>query len=181
MIDEYISWLYSIVNNENFSMESTYHQLFSYLYQRDFYYLIPLDGNRASDGIGLRYNFGRIFNYPDAAIASELDNKDCSVLEMMIALSLRCEKTIMINQDYGDRTSVWFWSMISSLGLLEMTDDNFDIYYVDNVITNFLDRHYKKDGHGGLFIISSKNVDLRNIEIWYQMNLFLNEYLGINN
>ena len=78
--------------------------------------MIPMDGNRAEDGIDLRYRFGHEQHYSDAMVASFLDDRPCSVLEMMIALSIRCEEHIMDDPDVGNRTGQWFWSMIASLG-----------------------------------------------------------------
>ena len=52
----------------------------------------------------LRYRFGREIKLPSGIISSELDNYPCSVLEMLIALSIRCEETIMTDEEYGDRT-----------------------------------------------------------------------------
>lgn len=50
-------------------------------------------------------------------IASYLDNRPCSVLEMIIALAIRLEEHIMDDPDIGNRTGQWFWDMIVSLGL----------------------------------------------------------------
>ena len=92
---------------------------------------------------------------------------------MMIALAIRCENDIMDNPNMGDRTSQWFWGMITNLGLGSMTDRNFDIRYVDEIIERFLDRKYEPDGKGGLFRIRHFNRDLRKVEIWYQLCWYL--------
>jgi hypothetical protein len=102
----------------------------------------------------------------------ELDGP-CSVLEMMIALAIRCEENIMDDPLIGDRTRQWFWSMISSLGLSGMTDTRFDNKSVDRVLETFLDRDYKPNGEGGLFTIKRCEKDLRKVEIWYQLLWYL--------
>ena len=57
--------------------------------------------------------------------------RPCSVLEMMIALSMRCEEQIMDDPDIGNRTGQWFWDMIDNLGLGEHERLKFDGRYVD--------------------------------------------------
>jgi hypothetical protein len=136
--------------------------------------LIPKDGNRADDGINMRRRFALYRGGDDSydAIISELDGP-CSVLEMMVALAVRCEETIMDDPSKGDRTQQWFWGMITSLGLGSMTDDRFDEFYIDEAIEIFLNREYAPDGRGGLFTIRHCDVDLRRVEIWYQLCKYL--------
>ena len=99
----------------------------------------------------------------------------CSVLEMMIALSMRCEEQIMDDPDIGNRTGQWFWDMIDNLGLGNMSDSKFDSLYVDEVLQRFLNRDYKRNGEGGLFTINRRGLDMRSVEIWYQMCWHLQE------
>ena len=83
----------------------------------------------------------------------------------------------MDNPAYGDRTAQWFWSMIKTLGLYSMTDDNFDFDYVSLVIDRFLNREYAPNGEGGLFKINNCEYDLRKIEIWYQLCWYLDRFV----
>ena len=101
----------------------------------------------------------------------------CSVLEMMIALAIRCEETIMDNPLYGDRTAQWFWRMMSNLGLGLMTDDIYDRDLVKQKIDRFLNREYDPDGKGGLFYIRGCAEDLRNVEIWAQLCWYLDLFV----
>lgn len=172
---KYLDWMYDSMCNEKYSKKNTYRMLFEHLYEREFYYLIPMDSNRAEDGVDLRYQFGRKFGYSDPVIAEFLDKRPCSVLEMMIALAFRCENQIMDNPDLGDRTGQWFWEMIVNLGLGHMNDSNFDRVYTDEIIDIFLERGYSRDGNGGLFKIENTKKDMRTIEIWYQMCCYLSE------
>lgn len=173
----YLDWIYDTVCNDKYSNRNTYRMLFEYLYNKEFYYILPMDGNRAEDGVNLRYRFGREEGYPDSVIASYLDNRPCSVLEMMIALSLRCEDHIMDNPDLGNRVGQWFWEMIVTLGLGHMNDQNFNRAYADEVIDIFLERKYKRNGEGGLFKINDRTKDMRTIDIWYQMCYYLDDVL----
>ena len=110
-------------------------------------------------------------------IATYLDDRPCSILEMMIALAIRCEEHIMEDPEIGNRTGQWFWNMIVSLGLGHMTDDYFDLAYVEEAVRRFLNREYSRDGSGGLFTIERCPQDMRRIEIWYQMCMYLQTIL----
>lgn len=175
LIDQYFDWMYQLVVDDRYSNKS-YRRLFSRLHDTEFTYTIPMDGNRAEDGIDLRYRFGREQFYSDGVIADALDDRPCSILEMMIALSIRCEEHIMDDPDVGNRTGQWFWSMLVSLGLGAMDDRKFDRYRVDMILERFLDREYERNGEGGLFTVNNGR-DMRHIEIWYQMNYYLSEII----
>lgn len=166
---EYFEWLVNIAyNNEIVS----YRKLLTYLHHVEFTFIDPMDSNRAADGVELRYRFAHGYLRDDEK--EYYLNGPCSVLEMMLALSIRCEETIMDDPTIGDRTAQWFWGMISSLGLGGMYDTNFDIYYVEEVIERFLNRDYEPDGEGGLFTIRNYDYDMRMIEIWHQLCEYLN-------
>lgn len=149
-----------MVDEKRYSRVS-FRKLLIYLHQTEFRYSIRKDGNRAEDGIDLRGRYGEITDDP------------CSVLEMMVALAIRCEEEIMDDPKFGNRTGQWFWGMINNLGLGSMSDDRFDRKYVDEVITRFLDRDYEPDGKGGLFTVKDCEYDLRDYEIWYQLCWYL--------
>jgi hypothetical protein len=104
-------------------------------------------------------------------------NGPCTVLEMMIALAIRCEETIMDDFDVGNRTGQWFWGMVTNLGLGSMTDIRYDERYIDDVLTRFLNREYEPDGKGGLFTIRRCDRDLRKVEIWYQLCWYLDSMM----
>ena len=168
--NDYFEWLYDLVCKGRYAKEISYRKLLMYLHTTEFVYLIPMDSNRADDGINLRYRFA--YDYKSPAAAETFLDGPCSVLEMMIALSIRCEE-IMDNPAIGDRTAQWFWEMISNLGLRVMIDDNFDKDYVRSVINRFLYREYEPNGKGGLFTVRHCNADLRDEEIWVQLCWYL--------
>lgn len=177
MKEEYFDWMYNLVCDDEYSKGLSYRKLLRYLNEVDFTYSIDMDGNRADDGIDLRYRFAFENKYDNRRVVHYIDNTPCSVLEMMIALALRCEEHIMENSDYGNRTGQWFWNMIVSLGLGGMSDDHFDIQYVREVIDRFLNRDYERNGKGGLFTVEHGVRDMRSIEIWYQMCLYLDDII----
>lgn len=171
MTSEYFDWLCNLVGGYG-----DFYKLLRHLHFLDFYYVMDKDGNRAEDGVGLRYRYchRRCLSSPEAKAI--LDMGPCSVLEMMIALALRCEDDLMNNSEIGNRTGQWFWDMISSLGLSGMDDRHYDEDEVDWIIDHFLDRRYEPDGRGGLFYLPKIHQDLRNVEIWYQAMWYLSEF-----
>lgn len=177
--DEYFNWMYQLVCDNRYSKRTSYRLLLNQLDSVTFTYTIGMDGNRAADGEDLRYRFGDQCGYSDREIAAYLDVRPCSVLEMMIALSIRCEEHIMEDSEVGDRTGQWFWNMIVSLGLGSMIDSNYNIARVDRILDRFLNRKYKRNGEGGLFTVEHNHCDMRTIEIWYQMFLYLDEFLHV--
>lgn len=168
----YFDWMVRLIKGK-----SSYRLLLERLNKIDFTYIIPMDSNRAEDGIDLRYRFGRECGYADYEIANDLDIKPCSVLEMMVALAIRCEH-VMYDPVDGDRTDIWFWDMIDNLGLSGMTNNKIDMRYVYEVVYSFLERKYEWNGMGGLFIVDHNGRDLRSVEIWYQMNWYLDDILN---
>lgn len=174
--NRYHEWLCGIVGGS-----TGYSYLLKDLDNIFFEFSIPMDSNRYEDGVELRYKFGRQMSIPDTRIARELDIYPCTMLEMMIALSLRIEDEIMTDsyEEEDSKTYIWFWSMVDSLGLSDMTDDiSYDDSYVLSCVERFLSRTYCRNGRGGLFTISDPTKDLRQVEIWYQAMWFLNDYIS---
>lgn len=174
----YFKWMCDLVCNDKYSRKPSYKKLLKHLNEVEFTYILPMDGNRMYDGINLRYRFGCECGYSDHEIALYLDDRPCSVLEMMVALAKRCEDDIMDNPDIGDRVGQWFWNMIVNLGLGPMHDRNFDEDYIDDVMYTFLNREYSYDGEGSLFVVKDSKKDMRDVEIWYQMCMYLDEFEG---
>lgn len=174
---EYFDWMCQLVCGEGYPKRLSHRKLLSRLHDTVFFYTIAMDGNREADGIDLRYRFGYEKDYTDAEIAECLDDRPCSVLEMLIALAIRCEEHIMDDPDIGNRTGQWFWIMIENLGLRYMDDDRYREQMADHTISRFLNREYAPNGDGGLFTVNNDHHDLRTAEIWYQMCWYLDSIL----
>lgn len=170
--DEYLDW---IKDKVAWDVDiSNYTELFKYLFTKEFIYILDMDRDRFEDGIELRYQFAYEMEYRDDDISKSFKWDPCSVLEMMVALSLKCENHIMEDAEIGDRTGLWFWTMLDNLGISRFDDRHFSIYCVDEAVERFLNREYDPDGRGGLFTIQDCQYDLRNVDIWYQLNWYLN-------
>lgn len=171
--DEYFTWLYDYVCKGRAHNNTSYKKLFIFLHQTEFTFSIRNDINRARDGVDLRYRYAMYID--DESVLPILEGP-CSVLEMMVALAVRCEQTIMDDPRYGDRTSQWFWEMMNNLGIGNMFDERFNERIAADIIYRFLDRDYDSDGRGGLFYIKDCEDDLRDMEIWTQLCWYLDKF-----
>lgn len=173
---EYFDWLCRLVMNEPDIQSRS--RLMGYLFHTAFTYRDIRDANREADGLDLRYRFcyEHQISMDDAG---DLDRDPCSVLEMMAALCLRCEETVMRNSAFGDRTGVWFKEMLRNLDI-DMPDEQFNRLYAEDNIRRFLDREYLPDGRGGLFALRGPDIpDMRKAEIWTQAMWWLDQKLNI--
>lgn len=171
---KYFEWMYDLVCRGRFSKTNSYRELLSYMHREPFVYVIKSDVNRYYDGIALRRRFALENAEDDYDYTMKCLGDDvCTVLEMILALAIRCEESIMNDPSVGDRTGQWFWKMIVNLGLGGMIDERFDEKEVERILDDFMWRKHAPDGHGGLFIIKGCRRDLRDVEIWTQMTWFL--------
>jgi len=173
--EEYYKWLCHFVFT---SRRRNYKRLIKYLHSVEFTYFIPFDENRYEDGIELRRRFAIESGYMQDHLINIMGDDPCSVLEMMIALAIRCEENIMEDIEIGDRTGQWFWAMIDNAGFGSLTDINFNSREADFITNRILNREYGPCGEGGLFYIKHNcHADLRTVELWYQLNWYLASYI----
>ena len=172
-IENYFEWLKTYINGG----DPNYESLLLYLFDYDFIWVHPLDENRYADGIDLRENY--YYHYcteEEKDIFIQYLDKPCSIFEMLIALSLRCGD-LMASAENGADYEYWFWSMIESLGLMGMHNESFDLDIVSDICERLNNKTYASDGRGGLFTIKDYPYDIRDLEIWRQMNLYMNYIL----
>lgn len=121
------------------------------------------DESRAADGIALR----------DRAGCDIPDGTPCSMLEMMAALALRTAEDFFGWPLSEKAARLIFCSMVHSLRTPEDRD-------ISEAARRYLDGNYGPDGCGGLFYIPFYTGDMRQLEIWRQMQLWLGaNYLRI--
>ena len=169
MKDEYFKWLTNLACGDRYN-DISYNRLFTCLHNTEFKYVLPMDENMAENGISLRYHFALELGYEHIP---ECLYGPCSVLEMLIALSMKCED-YMDDAAYGDRTRQWFWNMLTNLGIGYMEDSIFNKASVKQSLDRFMNREYDPDGRGGLFRIKDCRYDLREVEIWHQLCWYIN-------
>jgi len=178
----YFTYLYDTVCGGRVVVD-TYYDLFAALYATPFKTFVPMDVNREIDGMYLRYRFQNAIKQDNILNGYSIDEIDealsgpCSVLEMMIALAIKCEEEITSDPNYGNRTQQWFWNMIANLGLHGMQDGSFDEDKFNEIMNIFIERKYSYDGKGGLFYVRNSPFDMRVLEIWKQLKVYLNSFI----
>lgn len=173
---DYFLWMVDLVCDKRYTKGLTWKNLLTFLNRVEFTYTMEMDSNRAKDGEQLRYRFGFDKQVPYGVVHSMLDCRSCSMLEMMVALSLRCEEHIMADPENGNQTGKWFFEMVESLGLGGMDDSSFDSQYANECVQRFMCRQFRRDGQGGLFTVPDSIRDMRALDIWYQMMTYLNNF-----
>lgn len=168
----YYEWLvgkiFRYTNEKN-----DYSRLLEMLHETEYVYSLANDLNRYKDGLELKKTFCWEIGIDKQYY--ELLGTQCSVLEMMVALAIRCEVSIMSDPAEGDRTWLWFHSMLMSMHLENQTNYNFDVFYSEQCLKRMLFRTYDYYGDGALFKVNDPIYDMREAEVWTQMNWFLSE------
>lgn len=168
--NRYVEWIIDTIF-EGYGNENTKHMyslLLEDLAKTQYRWILNEDHNRYIDGLDLRRRYAWVTGIDEKYVLCQLREYDCSLLEMMAALAIRCEE-IMSDPEQGLRIHIWFRKMLSSLHLDMMTDDNYNYQYVQDREMIFLTQSYDSDGDGGLFYIPNETRDLREKEIWCQM------------
>lgn len=175
--NDYFDWIINLTNNwcVLYSGQGDYYELMECLFHQQFLWTMTMDGNRAQDGVETRFKFveeTEEYDYRDVYLYL---THPCNVLEMMAALARRCEDHIMGDPSQIDNAGRWFWEMICNMHLDNMYDGNFDEDYVNEVVDDMIERNYAKNGDGGLFTIHDATKDMRYVDIWCQLNWYLDE------
>lgn len=171
-LDElYFKWLYRQVASDRLRNPSkTYWSLFRQLFTKEFIWLIPNDDNRIEDGKDIRYDFVMETGVEDAD-AAWLE-MGCSMFEMLLGLSRR------LAFEAEGRPREWFWRLLENLDLENYNDDAYMHLTRDkteDILERVIWRTYSADGHGGLFPLNHPRKDQTKVELWYQMNAYIQE------
>lgn len=167
MVASYYSWLVTKIGGEG-----RHSKLLRFLFHEEFTWdqKILTDYSREEDGYELRFMY---FDETRKRI-DVLEDKNCSILEMLIALSMRVDRDILWTpgEDHPERL---FWVMLNNAHLLAYDDSRFDERAVSNIIDNIMNRNYPPNGSGGFFPVKTVYADQRKIPIWDQMIQYINE------
>lgn len=172
----YFDVLYDIVAADREDVtDMSYRILLGVLDSVEFKDTRGIDGNRIQDAQELR---------ADLIAENDLDHtyvrpfENVSLLEVMVAIAQR------LGQITGDEdTAFWFWEMVSNL-VLDGIDDTEFWSDPESYEAEILDRaddvigiNYDRDGLGGLFLLREGVApqDMRDTELWYQMQYYANE------
>ena len=177
---EYYEWIVGLA--ADLCMEyGSYERLFGYLYSKEFFSDVGNDRNRIEDGKELRLRFLNACSHGNGRAGQRSGEGGldfpCSMLEMMVALAIRCEEHIIGDPGDEDSAGQWLYTMLENLHLAGETDTVFDEGYTRERIDIFLSHAYSRNGDGGLFSIKNSRRDMRKVEIWYQMCWYLDEVI----
>jgi hypothetical protein len=90
----------------------------------------------------------------------------------LVALSRRLEFIA------GGEQDVWAGQLLKNLGLDKMYDpvSARKINQIEDILEALIWRTYERDGKGGFFPLKHTEEDQTKVEIWYQMNAYVNEH-----
>ena len=151
-------------------IEKDYTKLCEQMLETPFVYFVGNDVNRYEDGADLRRDYEDTYGEVDD-ICEEI-----SVMEVLVKLAIRCDEDVMYEPEYGFRVDLWFWEMISALGLTKFNNHHYDFDEVEEILYCFNERTYGPDGGKGCaFIVNNPKRSMVDTEMWYQMMDWLME------
>lgn len=162
----YYNDLLDFMGNDYGYYMSDYDELLRCLYETEFYILDDVKDDSWFDDI---YMLRTRLDYD-----GDGENDNYNVLEAIIAISCAIENQIMSNSEYGDRTVLWFWTILENLEIV-FKDKEFDLEYTQAVLDRWLSRKFERNGDGSPFPLKNSNEDLRYASIWRMAQLYLTE------
>lgn len=165
----YMTWLYSRIERVGYP---SYYKLMEILFNTEFNHDTPNDDNRAAEGLHLRRDF--LEETGKYNVSSNWIEMDCSMLEMLVALSERM--SFLLDQD-----PAWcFWSMLENVELDCFDDDSVvDPEEIEDILETINMREYDYDGTNGLFPLENPSKDQREEELLYQMYAYIQENVSL--
>lgn len=174
--ERYFDVLYDIVGADREEVtDLSYRMLLGVLDGVEFKDTRGIDSNRIHDAQELRADLIAEMALDHTAVRPF---PNVSMLEVMISIADR------LGQITGDEdTAFWFWEMVSNLALDGIDDNEFwsdPESYEDEIldrVDNVINIKYDRDGLGGLFLLREGVApqDMRDTELWYQMQYYANE------
>jgi hypothetical protein len=176
--DFYFEWLYkeAVGATRDPNPARSFWMLARQLYEIPFTWSVPNDDNRAEDGKCLRDEFVMETHIQD--VDQDWMDLDCSMLEMLIALSRRA------SFESSGETGDWFWHILRNLQIDRYSDLRYNTGVkadVNRVVERIIYRKYERNGDGGLFPLRNATKDQRKAELLEQMSLYLLEGDYIDN
>lgn len=165
--EAYFEWLLAQVHVQHGAQ--TYRELYWELYKKEFIPILAYDDNRAEDGMALLVEWIHDQGLDVEIMASA--TRGCSFLELVIGLSRR-----LAFMDGGDPAE-WAWTLLGNLGFHSSDDplNGHNRRFIDETLDRVIHRTYRPDGGGGLFPLAFPTKNQRKVELWYQMNAYLEE------
>ena len=178
----YFQWLCDLVRCDQ--DDKSYYDLLGMMYETPFEVKIDNDINRAVDGNELKGAY--ILDVYGAEEQKNIDfhmpaEQNCSILEMIMGISKRMAFELAEDESEDCDFYKYFWEIIENLGLKQYDDDQFGDSLarckieIREILNKLNERKYKKSGEGGMFPLLFPEKNQKKVEIWYQMQAYINE------
>lgn len=169
--EAYLRWLEPQLKDEHGPSKSFW-ELLNLMFETPFGWLstVPMDENRAVDGTDLRVEYSYI--HRPRPSANQLDMLGvCSFLEVLIALSRKMAFVA------GGNAPGWSWQLLGNLEMQRLSDPLTPLKArkAHEIMDRVIERTYGEDGVGGFFPLAWPEEDQRKVELWYQLNSFIEE------
>jgi len=162
---EYFKWLCVEATGPDYPF---YSHLLRVMHDVSFLYFVDHDRNRLYEALELRREFTG-----EEYVDLYTEEPRVSMLELVLSLAIKCND--MTFEYYGDVT-YWFKQLLSNCGLDKFVGVNRNEEVVRDILNRIIHRRYDRNGVVGLFPLNNTEFDQRKVEIWYQMNAYLNEF-----
>lgn len=177
-MDAYMKWMLDKIDFKKRNHKK-YGKLLKILNEIEYEFTTLLDENRLSDALNMRNEFleeccGYSYSKFDSSMVSACPNivlfgpHRCSVLEMLVAMSIRCEIE-MTGEPGCDVLGRMFWIAIDNSGLSKFTDDRFDGQFVRKIV--------RETTNSDIFPFNRSGIDKSRVDLWYAMQLWIAENL----
>ena len=183
----YFQWLCDLVRCDQ--GDKSYYNLLGIMYETPFEIKIDNDGNRAVDGNEFKSAY--ILDIYGTEEQKNIDfhmpaEQNCSILEMIMGISKRMAFELAEDESEDCDFYKYFWEILDNLDLIKYNDDKISEEYavsklkIYEILNKLNERKYKKSGEGGMFPLYRPQKNQKKVEIWYQMQAYINEQYMIS-
>lgn len=172
--EPYILWLENELTSEGTHPDHSYFELVWMMFEKEFTWgpeyawSVDMDDNRLADGMELRAEFADLHG---ASRTGMNHLGPCSFIEVLIGLSRRLAFVA------GGTAPRWAWQLLVNLGLDRMWDhlSRSKSQAASHIMDVVIQRDYEPNGVGGFFPLAWADRDQRKVELWYQLNAYVEE------
>ena len=168
LTEDYLRWLEPQLQDGYSDLDKRYWDLLCLMFETEFIPILDRDKNRVADGHDIRVEFAR----KERLQPNRLDHiGPISFLEVLIALSRR------MAFNGGGNAPGWAWHFLNNLELHRMSDPLTPAKRrrAMEIMDTVIGRTYFPDGRGGFFPLLQPDDDQTRVELWYQMNFYIEE------
>jgi len=166
--ESYLLWLENELISEGDYPDRSYFELVYLMFETEFKWSVDMDDNRLADGMELRAEFAHLHN---ASRTGMNRLGPCSFIEVLIGLSRRLAFVA------GGTARRWAWQLLVNLHLEKMWDhlSGSKRHAALQIMNTVIQRDYAPNGEGGFFPMAWDERDQRQVELWYQLNAYVEE------